>query len=457
MDEDILFFNGIDESGEYLKQPRPLRFHPRPRRVRRDARDDVNLKVLSQAGWGVIFAQGDPLMPAICEAMQPLLALRQEQASDRYRKYTGELGYQPKEDKQAFLQRRKLGPGPVTPENVPYYLLIVGSPEAIPYTFQYQLDVPCAVGRIHFDKLEEYENYARGVVEAEKRSQEGPRRIVLFGARHPNDPPTEISLKYLLEPLRDDLRRLPGLEVSTVFNEEATQSRLGELLDGEKTPSILFTAGHGVGFKCDNPRQKDCQGALLCHGWPGRGHPAKPDHYFSAQDLDDASDLTGLISFHFACYSAGTPLNDDFSHDGGRARISPEPFVARLPQRMLSLSRGGALAVIGHVDQACQSSFVWKAAGSQVATFADALLRLQDEFPVGAAMEPLNRRYAEISADLCAAEEDMENGVIAGEEAETKISFLRIARRDARNYVIVGDPAVRLPGKPVKKRIMRGG
>jgi hypothetical protein len=194
---------------------------------------------------------------------------------------------------------------------------------------------------------------------------------------------------------------------------------------------------------------------LLCQDWPGKGHLATPEHYFTADDLSNSARLGGLISVHFACYSAGTPIYNGFSKNGDRQQISPEAFVARLPQSLLSHPAGGALAVVGHVDQACESSFLWKTAGSQVHAFADCLFRLQDHFPLGAALEPLNRRHAELAADLVSAMDSLE----FHPELADEVAFLQNACRDARNYVIVGDPAVRLPAAtppPKKKRVLRG-
>ncbi|HEX3130671.1 MAG TPA: hypothetical protein VH394_25255 [Thermoanaerobaculia bacterium] len=455
--KETLYFNGIDgETGKYLKQPRKFRLAPRVERNVRDARYDVNLKNLASTGWGVVFAKGDRRTSAIREALKPLLDLRRSQASaespKRYKEFSGQRGYIAGERKQNFLERAGQGPGPVSPDRVPYYLLIVGSPEQIPYSFQYQLDVSCAVGRIHFDTVEEYARYAQSVVDAETRPPERPRKFVLFGAKH--DPLTEISVGDLLAPLRTELRGRADWKVETFFGTNASKARLGKVLGGKDTPSLLFTAGHGVGFRCGGPRQKPNQGSLLCQDWPGKGHLATPDHYFSADDLSSSAQLRGLISFHFACYSAGTPVYDDFSKDGGRNQISPEAFIARLPKSMLSHPAGGALAVVGHVDQACQSSFLWNTAGSQVHAFADCLFRLQDHFPVGAALEPLNRRYAELAADLLCTSESLE----WEPELKDEVSFLRTACRDARNYVIVGDPAVRLPAAapPEKKPTTRG-
>src|SRR6185295_7716528 len=103
-------------------------------------------KRLDQAGWGVIF----PFEPkqGIREALGELLALRKEQAGDLYRECT----YRTDEGKNEFLTRHKAAPGAAVPKRLPYYLLIVGSPDEIPYSFQYQLDVQYAVGRIHFNQ-----------------------------------------------------------------------------------------------------------------------------------------------------------------------------------------------------------------------------------------------------------------------------------------------------------------
>jgi hypothetical protein len=110
---------------------------------------------------------------------------------------------------------------------------------------------------------------------------------------------------------------------------------------------------------------------------------------------------------------------------------------------MLSLPKGGALAVVGHVERAWGVSFFSAKAGPQLQTFQDCFTRLlKDNYPIGYAFEVFNNRYAEISSDLTNQLDEIKN-------AYRKPNDLELARQwtmnnDARNYILLGDPAVRL-------------
>jgi hypothetical protein len=423
--------------------------------ARRQVKEGVDPSNLAQAGWGVIFPYEDPRqparMPAIKDALQPLLDLRRSKAGHYFKVYEGADGYRPNDTAAKFVARHGAGVSdPADPEKVPYYLLIVGSPEVIPFHFQYQLDVQYAVGRIDFGgDLAAYAHYACNVVATESGEAMVARRATFFGSSNPDDRATQLSASHLVEPLGQYIEKRFGdrWQVNMALREAATKARLLGLLAGQERPALLFTACHGIEFPKDDPqgRQERYQGALLCQDWAGpqmRGGEVPRESYLAGEDLSTDLDLRGLVAFFFACYSAGTPRFDEYTAQAFRERgetIADRPFVAALPKAMLGLPRG-ALAVVGHVERAWGTSYLGERQSTQITVFESAVERLLKGMPVGAAMEYFNGRHAALSSELAAA---LENLYLRRPDPY-ELAGLWTANNDARGYIVLGDPAVRL-------------
>jgi hypothetical protein len=465
MTEPDFVFNGIDGStGAYLQAPQStaqfaaaIRNEPEDL----DDHDDVKLRStsaeahfgpgfgvdpenLAEAGWGVIFAEGTP--PEIVEALRPLLEFRREAAGECFREYHAESAPRPQESKQRWLARHNMGAGAPNPRKVPYYLLLVGEPAALPYQLQYQLDVQYAVGRICFDTADEYARYAQSVVDAERRERPKSKRIALFGPRNQADRATKLSADQLVSPLAGDLSGFSDWTVDVSIGEDATKDRLAKLLTGSDGPSVLFTASHGMAFPGADLRKRDAQGALVCQDWPGPltwgRKPISEEFYFAAADVPPA--VRAEVVFAFACFGAGTPHQNDFPHLGlGGSAGDTTPFVARLPTRLLIAPQTSTLAFVGHVERAWGCSFTSADVDEQREPFTDCLRAIVSGWRVGHAVEFFNQRYADLSTDLSDRWYRQEH---YGERfLDSELVRLWTANNDARSYVVIGDPAVRAP------------
>ncbi len=470
-----MYFNGVNASrGGYLTPPLPAsaltqiargdaisaerladaKWRVEQKKAHLGVKAGVDPTKIEQTGWGVIFARDEK--PAVRDALRELLDWRKAQANqikERYREYVGDDGYRLNESKNDFIARHGAGVGAVDPDKIPYYLLLVGDPEKIPYDFQYQLDVAYAVGRIHFESAQEYAQYAQSVVRAEKGQVTRGKRAVFFSPVNPDDASTQASAHNLAAPLAETLRaQEPTWTFDSFSAARATKSCLENVLY-DNVPAFLFTASHGAGFDLGEPRQLKHQGALVTQEWGGpvamQNQPVPQSMYYAMDDVRSDAQLHGLISFHFACFGAGTPRYDEFAHlrQGVRAAqeailIAPSAFVARLPRQLLAHPKGGALAVIGHVDRAWGSSFLWQQNVSQLVAFESMLTRLLNGYPVGAAMEYVNERYAELAAALAGDLENLKKPYLKVDAAA--FATLWTAHNDARGYTVVGDPAVRI-------------
>lgn len=438
-----------------------------------DAQSDyADLRIM---GWGVIFPRA--VTPEevkrqsdIRNALQPLLDHRRQQAGPLYREILGHSGYgKANGDWLSFAVYCKNTLGieasvPCDPSKFPYYVMLVGSPREIPFEFQYKLDSIYGVGRLDLgDDLDAYATYAANVVAAETGGLQVARDLAMWATVNPNDGgATALSRAQLAGPLIKQLSgdmKLQGWKYRTYFEDDATRARLETLMGGSETPALLFTAGHGAGIQNFKEAKTGIRnlGSLITQEWNGRGSgPLNDSMLFTADHLTSSANLRGSIIFNFACYGGGTPefneIDPGRKSGADREQIAPYPMVSPLHQKVLGLGRG-ALACIGHIDRAVtyQLPEADGRLGNRLVPFRSAMSDLMKGLPVGKATEDMNARYQAIGAgfldemtdlDLSSSSEEVGDQVLDTFMDNWTMYF------DARNVVVNGDPAVRLPLAP---------
>ena len=408
---------------------------------------------LDQAGWCALFPSDAD--PAIKEALKPLLDWRRSQVNDDrfFKIFEGPNGVRPKQTAAAWAANQGVSlAAPVSPrKGVPYYLLVVGPPSRISFEFQAQFDLQWAVGRLHFDNVADYDAYARRLVEYEKgQAPKRRKRLAVWTPRNPLDMATplltgSIIPEFLGQATAGDepIGKTSGFDITTFVGEgQATKARLADIVRGTVdggAPALLFTGSHGAEWSKDTPEiQRERQGALVTQEWT-RGQPLTPEQYFGGSDIGADASVHGLIMFMFACFGGGCPELDSYYFDsnGAPLPLAPEPLIARLPQALLSR---GALAIIAHVDRAFSYAFEDVMGTPQAQLLRTPLELLAKGRRVGLAADPLNLQWSALAAQLGLAL----GGPGAPPPRGPLIANLFIARDDARNYVVLGDPAARL-------------
>jgi hypothetical protein len=412
---------------------------------------DAEADDLSQAGWGIVYAAS--VSQAVKEALSPLIRRRESEAKP-FKIYDGPDAVQPGESCEDWLSRHDVSwTHVVNPDKgVPYYLLLVGSPTDIPFEFQYTLDLQWAVGRLWFETPEEFARYSSSLLKYEDATKiDNDRSVAMFAPEHDFDNATQLFIRHVAKQLRDGegadpvpLGRRQRFALHTILGDQASKSALSELFSGRspaKRPSILFTGSHGMQFDNGDVRQKDCQGAIVCRDWEGYDE-IKDSHWFSAADLSKDAQIHGLFHFFFACHGGGCSQFDDFDRlNGSPKRIAAEPFLSLLPQRMLTHPNGGALGVLAHVERAWAYSFLGSNRSSQPQGFRDVLARLMKGDRIGHATDVFNQRWAALSIDLAQLHL---NKQLHPDLPLRDLGKMWVARDDARNFIVLGDPAARL-------------
>ncbi len=417
-------------------------------RVAWTVRDPMDL---TRAGWGIVFATN--VDPAIRAALEPLLQLRQRQVQDPklFQVFEGPArGVSPGMGASSWAFSRGVSlTAPVDPrKGVPYYMLLVGPPQSISFAFEAMLKMQWAVGRLCLDHPDDYRRYAEAVVAYEDptATPTQARRVAAWMTANPDDDATLLLSSAMAEDFDAPDARLGeenSFALSLSTGEDATKERLTALVHGtdeDGAPAVVFTGSHGLEYPPDDAEaQRRFQGALLTQEW-AEGATVSAAVRFAAEDVQPEADLRGRVFFLFACFSGGCPRSDSYRllPDGTRPVVAAEDRVAALPQALLAR---GALAVFAHLDVAFAYAFSTDEGTPQPQVLRTPLELLMQGRRAGLAADALTSLWSALAAQVGAAE-PLAGTATRAEKAA--LANLHVARDDARNFLLLGDPAVRL-------------
>ncbi|MFH1466267.1 MAG: C25 family cysteine peptidase [Pseudomonadota bacterium] len=344
--------------------------------------------------------------------------------------------------------------------DLPRYQLFLGDLWELPLSLQQAMSTRYYPGRLAFDDDRQLEAYVEKVLRWEDKPSDQADARAIFHTVHDQSGATQLGYRALVNPglamAREDLgehfRAREILETGSRY--QPSPEDLTSVV-GEADLGVLFSVSHGEGAPTAGWRPADRhelrQGAM-CFGRQGA---------MTAEDVAGLEAfLPGGIWFMLACYSAGTPdlsayhpwltaLKQQGRYRGDVDRVlaglpqpGERPFVAALPKAVLAHSNG-PLAFMGHVDLAWSYAFQeWDSgkAVNQPARYLELLRSALRGDRVGLAFQELFTFFNALNAQV--AEIYSRNDAGAASAAQAHLWMLR---QDLSAYMLLGDPAARLP------------
>ncbi|MBN1205583.1 MAG: hypothetical protein JXB05_11755 [Myxococcaceae bacterium] len=419
---------------------------------------------LSLQRWGVIApegARGDRLLALI----QPLVELRQ--AGQRGAPVRVHRAPPNLHGAEAIAWKRRVLMREAVPRaEQPRYLLLLGDFDELSFELQRALASSAFVGRLAFRDDAGFEAYVAKVLRWERTPSPHVRGRAVFYTVHDGTAATLIGYNTLVAPTLSRCREqqgvggFPAREILEIGDPiDWSPQRLLATARME-APSLLFTLSHGLGMPRAGWSSRDAQRRLqgtMCLG---------SHQHLEPVDLARGPFLPGGIWFYFASFGAGTPAASAFhpwlshlraaGHDAGRLeatlaslpRESARPFVSALPQAALA-NPDGPLAVLGHVDLAWIHGFQEPdSSRGRVSHLLSVFRALIAGRRVGAGLGALLRAFTETDAELIQLYPF--EGAGLGADGPPAVDPLRRAqlwmlRQDLAAYILLGDPATRLP------------
>ena len=379
-----------------------------------------------------------------------------------------QMGREPSWDDAVDWVKGNLEKPELEEQDIPYYRLILGDLHEVPQTVQQAVTVNGLVGRLAFDRDDDYEAYAAKVLASE--GGQIPDRwpdVTMYTVRD-ETPETEELHRDLTAPTFARLHRNFDLDdwPHDAHQYVCEPPSPAHLLDCARTAagSVLFTLSHGEGaprdgWRDDHERQRQFQGAMTF----GEGR-------LCASDVAEGHFLPGGIWFMNACFGAGTPGQSAFlpwlqkladinyqhrdiaqlvRHSLPAAGVPP--FIAALPKAALA-NPDGPLGFIGHIDLAWTYGFGDHADrnhghGKRITVLHGVLSSLSQGQRFGACFHHLTHYVnATIASEFPAVVKQADEH---GRISDPRYLHLWMMSEDLRGYALLGDPAARIlaPGR----------
>jgi hypothetical protein len=386
-----------------------------------------------EAGWGVIFD------PEIAEEVRTLLLslgkLRMNLSTldvAREHPFLNLRCPDAKESAKSYLESFEQQPGaPIDPSKFPYYVVIVAPPSRISYSFEIELGIQNAVGRLwlgnHFDRWKSY--IGRLLMAGNPVPVQNELSCPISFCKPEGQ---DLNLNYAVEGLLEPLStRFDGGSQGTMTAWKKTQDLQNLSLERS---SLSFICAHGAESRfTQNEEQSVNNLRLRWQGLPVSSINAASIH--SAEFDENRSDGPLAApedggSWMFSCFSAGTTSLDPIAEAKARpSRQAPHDFNSEVSRISLSKCR----FYLGSVNRVSAALFATQNYRTYVSHFQLLLTYLLKGYPVGWARETaLSGLWVRHLFDLEKARRRQENEAV---------DFHFHVFNDLSNLVVAGDPA----------------
>lgn len=330
---------------------------------------------------------------------------------------------------------------------MPKFLLIVGSPAAVPWDVQFSLNRRQHVGRLDLPDVE-LANYVDALMSDWAGMTVEPTRPLVWSTNV--DAITASMQRLVCDFLTTRMLDDKDKELTVTRRSDAAATCEALITDlGATHPAVVVTSSHG---KTGPLGDAAAMRATL-------GSPVDADH--TPLDIDallDAWAPAGAVWYSQACCSAGS--NDGTSYTGLLQADSTAfkivdavaklgAAVAPLPTRLLGADKP-LRAFVGHVEPTFDWTLIERVNGQPLTMpLVNAMYpNLFCREPIGRALESHYLGVGELYARFAAARDDVD---VLKPGARDRATYTKLTAIDRQSLVILGDPTATIPLLPSQR------